>query len=479
MSFETCGFESHPPHSWEGVPRRLETRDNRAVPSTRRRRKRPKSPPAPQAKATHGDPKLDTINELCGFERRLAGTDSERRAANAMARRLRASGRRAEIEPIYVHPQAPVIWALHSFLAFAGSVLSIEVPIAGFALVLAATTSFYFDLNTQHHFLRLLFFRRASQNVVSRGENPNAPVKLILAAHLDAARTGLIFRKAARGLARRLSGFLPFPHTRILFWSAALLLPMLGARMAGVDTEGLAILQIVPTLILLISAFLLVDWRLSAVVPGANDNASGVATALSVAERLEQEPPRNLDVWVLLTGGEECGMEGMRSFARTHKDELDPFKTIVLGIDSVGSGDVRWVVSEGLTISFEMDARINQLCEAIAEADREEGNRYRAAPLRHGFATDALAARVAGLRASAITCLEPGAVTPANYHSPTDTPGAIDAGALERAEAFSLELIRALDRDLARANKTTPADDEPQGPALGRVARWRIARRQS
>ena len=119
-------------------------------------------------------------------------------------------------------------------------------------------------------------------------------------------------------------------------------------------------------------------------------------------------------------------MEGMRSFARSHKDELDPFKTIVLAIDSVGAGDVRWVTSEGMTISFEMDLRLDQLCEAIAEADAEGENRYRASALRHGYATDALAARVAGLRAGAITCLEPGAIVPTNHHRMEDTPDAID-----------------------------------------------------
>jgi hypothetical protein len=380
-----------------------------------------------------------------------------------MAARLRSAGRRTEVESVYVHPQAPLIWAFHCILAFAGSVLSIEVPIAGFALVLIATTSFYFDLNTGRHFLRLLFFRRASQNIVSRGENPNAAVKLILAAHIDAARTGLIFGKSATRMNERVSGFLPFPHTRFLFWSAAVLLPMLGARMAGVDTNGLAILQIIPTLLLLLNAFLLVDWRLSKVVPGANDNASGVAVTLSLAAKLEEQPPRNLDVWVVLTGGEECGMEGMRSFVRSHKSELDPFKTIVLGIDSVGAGDVRWIASEGLTVSFEMDARIQQLCEAIAEADRESENRYRAAPLRHGFATDALAARVGGLRASGITCLEPNRIVPANYHTPADTPDAIDLEAIDRAEGFTLDLIRALDRDLARERPAKrAATEEPR-----------------
>jgi len=396
-----------------------------------------------------------------------------------MATRLRAAGRRTEIEPIYVHPQAQLVWAFHCLLAFAGSVLSISVPVAGFALVLVATTSLYFDLNAGRHFLRLLFFRRASQNVVSRGENPKAPVKLILAAHLDAARTGILFGKTADRLTKRISGLLPFPHTRLLFWSAAILLPMLGARMAGVDTDGLAILQIVPTLILLVSAYLFVDWRLSQVVLGANDDASGVAVAISLASQLGEDAPRNLDVWVVLTGGEECGLEGMRSFVRTHKDELDPFKTIVLAIDSVGAGDVRWVVSEGMTVSFDMDARIAQLSEAIAEADREDSNRYRAGPLKHGYATDALAARVGGLRASAITCLEPGQITPANFHTPQDVPGAIDPQALERAESFTLDLIRALDRDLARARPTeeTPSATSPAEEAAPARSRRRRRKR--
>ena len=257
MSFErTCGFESHPPHP---------VRDNRAVANTRRRRTAlPRASRPSKPEPTRRDPRLATIDELCSFESRLAGTDAERRAANAMAARLRESGRRAELEPIYVHPQAPLVWALHAFLAFAASVLSIEVPVAGFALLLFATTSFYFDLNTSHHLLRLLFFRRASQNVVSRGENPDATHKLILAAHIDAARTGVVFGKGATAADQAALRPPALSATRrLLFWSAAILLPMLGARMAGVDSDGLAILQIIPTLILLVSSFLLVDWRLS------------------------------------------------------------------------------------------------------------------------------------------------------------------------------------------------------------------------
>ncbi len=93
--------------------------------------------------------------------------------------------------------------------------------------------------------------------------------------------------------------------------------------MAGIDSNLISLLQLIPTLILLVGVFLLIDIELSDVVPGANDNASGVATVLSLAEELGANPPEHLDVWVLLTGAEECLQEGMRSFVRAHRGELD------------------------------------------------------------------------------------------------------------------------------------------------------------
>ncbi len=401
---------------------------------------------------------LDTIDELCSFENRLAGTDAERRAASHLAGRLRSLGRRVEVEPTHVHPQAPLVWAAHAAIAFAGSLVAVAEPAVGFALVLLAATSLYLDLNTRLYLLRHLFFRRASQNVVSPGTNPDAPARLLLVAHVDAGRTGWIHRPKQVARADRFARLLGFQPTRLLFWSAALLLPVLGARMAGLDSDLVAVLQLPPTLLLLVAMFLLVDIQLSRVVPGANDNASGVAVALSLAERVRDEPAEHLDVWVLLTGGQECGGEGFRSFIRSRRKELDPESTFALAIDAVGAGEVRWVAAEGLTVSFDMDRRLVELCAAVAEADREAKNDYRAAPVRRSVAGDALAARVAGWRAAAITCLEPGATVPPNHHLPTDLPDAIDPEALDRAERFALDLIRALDRDLGRT--AAPADAE-------------------
>jgi hypothetical protein len=395
---------------------------------------------------------MEVIRELCSFEGRRAGTDAERRAANWLASRLRDSGRRADVEPTYVHPQYGLVHALHCALGFAGSLVAIVEPPIGFAIVLVTAVSMYLDLNGRFYLARRLFFRRASQNVVSRGTNPDAPARVFITAHYDAARTGAAFDPKRVARASRLARRLPFPISpfRVLFWSLAILLPILGLRMAGVESNLVSLLQLIPTLILLVGAFLLTDIELSNVVPGANDNASGVATALALASELDAEPPENLDVWVLLTGAEEGQMEGMRSFVRSHRKSIDRESSYFIVLDALGAGVVRYETGEGLAVTYDLDRRLAELCSAVAEADRENGNRFDARPWRSGFATDALPARIAKLRATAITCLADGSILPAHYHRADDLPKRIDRKALDRAHDFALELVRALDRDVGR-----------------------------
>ena len=394
----------------------------------------------------------DVARELCAFEGRLAGTDAERRAANRFAERLRGMGRRAEVEPTYVHPQAPLVHDAHCLIGFEGSLDASIEPAVGFGLVLAASMSMYLDLNGRLYLLRSLFFRRASQNVVSPGPNPKAPARLMLVAHLDVARGGAVFDPRNRRRLGRLSRVLGVAPPRLVFWALAALLPILGARMAGVDADLLPVLQLPSTLILLVATFLLVDVQLSDPSPGANDNASGVGLALELAERLEREPPRHLDVWVVLTGAQECGAEGMRAFVRSRRKQFDPATTFVLALDAVGRGDLRVVTYEGPAVAFAMDRRLTELSGAIAEADREGPNRYRAAPLRRASSSDALPAASRGWRALALTCLEPGADLPPDHHTAADTFERLDWDSVDRAGEFAGELIAALDADVGRAS---------------------------
>jgi hypothetical protein len=395
---------------------------------------------------------MKIIRELCSFEGRLAGTDAERRAANRLAERLREQGRKVEVEPTYVHPQLGLVYALHCAVGFAGSLVSVGVPALGFALVLLAATSMYLDMNARFYLLRRIFFRRASQNVVARGKRADAPARLLITAHVDAARTGAAYGPGRMRLLGRIANAVPFAFSpaRVLFWSLAILVPIVGLRMAGIDSNAVAIPQLLPTLVLLIGMFVFVDIELSDVVPGANDNASGVAAAVSLAEELSGDAPQNLDVWVVLSGGEECLMQGMRSFVRSHRKQLADRPAYFLNLDSLGGGRVRYTASEGLAVSFQMGRRMNQLCEAIATAGQSD-NGARPAPLKWGFASDAVPIRLARFEATTITTLPEGAIVSANYHTAADEPGAVEAGAVDRAHEFALELIRQLDRDVGRS----------------------------
>ena len=155
-----------------------------------------------------------------------------------MRARRAASRDRADLRPPAVRP----VYGAHAALAIAGSFVASPAPAVGFALVLFAAVSLYLDLNTRLYLIRRLFFRRASQNVVSRGRSPDAPARVVLSAHYDAARTGYVFRAPLRWLngrsARSRVVLSPF---RAFFWGGIVpLLPILGAQMAGFDPGWLA-----------------------------------------------------------------------------------------------------------------------------------------------------------------------------------------------------------------------------------------------
>ncbi|MFL5906917.1 MAG: M28 family peptidase [Solirubrobacterales bacterium] len=394
--------------------------------------------------------RIELIRELCSFEGRGPGTDAERRAANMLAERLRRIGRDARIEPFFAHPQYAIVHLIHAAMGVAGSILATIQPAAGFALVLLAAVSTYLDVNTRLYLVRSLLFHRVSQNVVSPGTRPDAPARLVLIAHYDAARTGFIFSKASnriRRLPERMRlGLGPF---RLFFWvGLAPLLPILGARMAGVDAAWLSALQAIPTIVLIVAAFLLIDIALSEIVPGAYDNASGVAAVISAADELTANPPENLDLWIVLAGSEESFCEGMRSFVRTHRKEFDRATTAFVNVDSVSHGEVAYEISQGAVISLPHDPQLIELCEALAAAQSPGDGEIR--PIRHPLLDDALPPRVRRMRSITIrTTDERGNLAPW-YHTHDDVPERTDAGALTRATEFVVGLARLIDRDAGR-----------------------------
>ena len=373
------------------------------------------------------------IEQLAAFAPRRAGSDAERRAANQLATRLtETAGRQAHTEPITIWPRWPLTHVIHALAAIAGSALSVDHPLIGLILVALATVSTIAEIANRLPITRRLTGRRASQNVVAK-EGSGKPGTLILTAHYDAARGGAAFKWQSR---TRLGFAQPF------LWAQIVLLATSIAREAGIDGTAVSVIQFVPTVILIVYLPFLADILLTGTVTGANDNASGVATVLRLAERYSgRNALDHLDLDVLLPGAQETGAQGMRAWLKRHRNEYDSTRTIVINVDEVGAGAIRYARKEGPLLALKQHPRLARLCDQIASEDTE--GRYEAEPTTSRTAGDAYAARSRGLPAFTISC----APAP-HHHRVTDTAENIDPQALERAFRFCSELIELIDEQV-------------------------------
>jgi hypothetical protein len=395
---------------------------------------------------TGGIDALKEIDALVTHRGRWAGTESEHRAAEHLGARLRSLGRDAEVEPAVVRPDYPLTYVLHILLALAGGVVSARRPRLGTAAVLAAVVSAFGDSYARFHLLRRLTRPAVTHNVLSR-EQGGKPGTLVILAHYDAAKTGWLFDPKAlerrvrlgRRLGLDIGLFEPFN------WSLLALLGLVALRAACVKSRALSAARLAPMLILAAHVPLLLQIRASEAVPGAADNASGVATVLRLAER-HGGRLRNFDFWVLFTGAEEGLLLGMREWMRAHKQELDPQRTIFLNLDEAGYGTVRYVTSEGSDGAGSDAPKLSELCDEVRAADRA-GCRD-AQPMPSLALAEASLAAQHGYRAIRIACLPEPTFAP-EYHRPTDTPERLDPQAPQRAFQFCSHLIERIDNRLA------------------------------
>jgi peptidase M28-like protein len=386
------------------------------------------------------------IEALCKVGGRRAGSDAERRAARHLEARLRELERDAQVQSIDVWPRWALVYALNAAVALVGSLVSVSSPATGCVLVAIAIVSTFGDATGLFRPLRRLTGRRASQNVVSREEG-DKPGILLLVAHYDAAQGGAIF---ARGLHERLAQLghrvkRPLGPFELFMICLLLLLACTVLRLLGGEGTVLTLVQFLPTLALIVAIVALLDISFTGAVPGASDNASGVATVLRLAERFGGQL-EHFRLWVVLSGAQEPLALGLRSFVRGRRRELDRERTVFLNVDEVGNGTVRFGRREGALLPGRSHPQLFELCKEIAEDDQDGGG-YAARPLSLLTATDASAARGAGFPAITVTCRNALDYAP-NHHLPTDTPGRVDGESLERAFGFCSELIERLDGQL-------------------------------
>ena len=146
---------------------------------------------------------------------------------------------------------------------------------------------------------------------------------IVLMAHHDAAPTGLHLRRHAPSA--RLNDVFPDlierTDTAVPMWWPVIAGPALSALGAATGRRGLARVGLVLSAG---SAASFADIARDRIVPGANDNLSGVAVLVAVAESLEAKPVEGLRVLLASCGAEEVLQGGVYGFVERHLKPLDP-----------------------------------------------------------------------------------------------------------------------------------------------------------
>jgi hypothetical protein len=394
----------------------------------------------------------DLVAGLAHFPGRASGTDAERRAARWLAEVLRAGGREADLQTLWVRPQWPLVLALHAALGVAGSLVAVSEPPLGLALAAAALISYVLDALGWVDLLRRATPSRATQNVISpapaRGGRERI-VRLVIVAHYDAGRAGLVWREGMRRAAGRVSGLaggrLPGPATLVVL-ALALVVGIAGARLGGYEPGWLGLAQLVPTAMLLAALAVAIDVSLSGPVPAANDPASGAAVAIALAQALDRDPPRRLGVEVVLAGAGDGPSLGMRGYVSARRRRWPAEATAVLHLAACGRGSPRWWTSDGPLVPLRLHPRLAALAAQVAQEERH----LHAAPRRGRGSGAGWRARVAGWPAITVGCRDEGAWPPGS-HRHDDVAEHVDPAALRATLELCLALVAALDDDLAQS----------------------------
>jgi Zn-dependent M28 family amino/carboxypeptidase len=174
-------------------------------------------------------------------------------------------------------------------------------------------------------------------------------------------------------------------------------------------------------------------------VPGANDNASGVAAMVAVAESLAKRPPAGLRVMLVSAGAEEALQEGIRGFAREYFASLPRESTWFLNLDTVGSGRLVLLEGEGPVRMHDYDADFKDLVAGCA--DKLDIPILRG--LRSRNSTDGCVPRMAGFPTATIVSVDRRKLLP-HYHLDSDRPEHVDYDCVADAAALAEAVARSL-----------------------------------
>ena len=384
------------------------------------------------------------IAELAGIPNRGAGTPGEREAADQVRTEFETLGLDVSTQ-VFLAPKIlghPV--SLFLLLSLASVAIGLSYPFPGAILGALCFIFLRRMFNLQGDLWARMVPRGESINVIGTRLAAGAKRSLVLSAHIDAGQTGWMFHPGVKKLFARfhgdpksVQGPMYLPAMVLLGAVILMLIQSVGGSGVVVETLHLVVLGF-----LVVSLIVTIQWMRSPIVPGAIDNASGVAAMIEAALDLTDNPLKETNLYLVATGAEETGMMGMKYFFKTHRETLTDPPTFFINFESVGGGELKVVEEEGELGRFRYPPFLVGFSQFVSK--------------KHGLGTllsvnllagtDAVVTAREGLPTLCLIALDEQGVPP-NYHEMADTADRTDFDVTLRAAHLAVAVARELENE--------------------------------
>ena len=360
---------------------------------------------------------------------RGANTHNERKAAEYILSRFREVIPDAYLDDFY-----SIDTSFYLLASFYGEFVFVSALAHWFPRVFFAYGALVFILYlgeiTGYPTLSRLLPHYETQNVYARLPDASARQTIVITACYDSPRdTPLAWAETQK--------WLPTIHF-VLVCAMFLVLASCAVQAAGVFDDAPFrpeyLVRWLAAAILLVAAGASIYFELNAEQTcGANDNASGTAALLLLAESLSRSPLPEYAVWFAATGSKHSWMNGVRRLLDVH--DFDRASTRFLNLERVGRGELCYATAEGILRLFRADP-------ALVGKAAVHAARFDAKPCRlRGWPTDAAVILARGYKAMTITAVETDTAA-AKRNRQTEGPTVVDPELIVRAAQFAEAVVR-------------------------------------
>lgn len=370
---------------------------------------------------------------------RESGEESERKAQQYVADSMKDFCDSVETEQFTLHPKAFMGWVVVDvvlmlisicclILANTGLFESLENIFVIAATVLSALAIFFMtgEFLFYKQLLDPFFPKRESCNVIcTRNAEEKAERRIIFAGHIDSAYEWRYTHLGGGKLLKKV----------IALAIGAMVINLIMDVLSFFDIscyldKGILILAAVTVIPVLMAAFF-VNWKL--VVPGANDNLTGVFASMAVLRFMEHNNIRfkNTEVAAVSTGCEEAGLRGAKAFAKKHAS--DDIETVIIAVDTLRDFEYLSIYNKDMSGTVKLDSSVAAMLKKASETaglDLPFANVYFGS-------SDAAAFKQGGMKSAALCAMDP---TPAKYyHTREDTADNMNLKTIEAGVNILIE----------------------------------------